>query len=887
MDQHDRNPRDRNTARNTPRPRPRNRTKSGSSAGSARGGSSSRGNASSKTRTAAGTRARAGSTTRGRGTGRPAGRPRPVRRGARQLTRKQRIWRWIGIGTLFTLVALLLVGAIGYAAILRSLPDISGEARGTDQTSVVYDRNGEVLAKLFAEQNRTRRSLDEIPIALRQAVIATEDQRYYEHSGVDPWGIARALWVDITQGKRHGGSTITQQYIVNAFVERENTLVRKVKEAVLAYRLEKSYSKDEILEMYLNTIYFGHGAYGVEAASQVYFGKPVTDLTLSECAMIAGVIKSPGGYSPYLDPEAARNRRDTVLGQMLELEFITAEQHDTAEAEEFALAGLADNSALAPYFVEYIKQQLIDEYGADMVYRAGITINTTLDLRMQQAAESAIAGVLDQEGDPSAALVALDPSTGEILAMVGGTHFASQQFNVAVQGRRQPGSSFKPFVLATALAEGVLPEQVFNSAARSFPLPNGQTWSVTGSSAGPMRLRTATEKSVNSIFAELILDVGAQDVVATAEKMGIHSGITPVPAIALGGLDEGVSPLEMASAYGTLAAGGSHAQPYGLASVIAGDDEVVFSAETSVTAAIDPAVAYLTTDILKGVISRGTGTGADIGRYAAGKTGTTQEYRDAWFVGYTPQIACAVWVGYPDAQTEMANVHGGPVTGGSLPADIWAQFMTAAHEGMDRRDFERPDGLVQISACTETGLHATQWCPSTYRPLFLEGHTPGACTTHTGPKQVEIPNLIGMAKERALALLQQLMLLFSVVEEDVEGVPAGIVARQTPAAGSMGTTETVVTIVVSNGGGVDEAPVAAFTMSPETASVNQPVSFDAATSSDDGSIATYLWEFGDGSDAEGSTVTHAFVNPGTFEVTLWVTDDEGQTSSVTHEIVVQ
>lgn len=891
MDEPGRNPRDPRDARNKPRPRPRTKSSSSAARGSqgARKGPSGTAARDTSNASRAG-RARSGQRPPARTSRQSSARPssrQPVKKKSRRLTRKRKILRWIGLGTAFTLVALLIVGGIAYAALLRSLPDISAEARGTDQTSVVYDRNGEVLAKLFAEQNRTKRTLDEIPIALRQAVIATEDQRYYEHKGVDPWGIARALWVDATQGKRHGGSTITQQYVVNAFVERENTLVRKIKEAILAYRVEKEHSKDEILEMYLNTIYFGHGAYGVEAASQVYFGKPVTDLTLSECAMIAGVIKSPGSYSPYLDLEAANNRRNTVLGQMLEMEFITSEAHDTAEAEELTLTGLADNSALAPYFVEYIKQQLVDEYGADMVYRAGIEVRTTLDLRMQRAAEQAVSEVLDQEGDPSAALVALDPTTGEILAMVGGRDFATQQFNVAVQGLRQPGSSFKPFVLATALEEGVSPAQIFQSAAKSFPLPNGQTWSVTGSTAGPMPLRRATEKSVNSVFAQLILDVGPEAVVETAEKMGLHEGITPVPAIALGGLSDGVSPLEMASAYGTLAAGGTHAQPYGLASVTDGDGESVFSAETSVTPAIDPAVAYLTTDILKGVITRGTGTAAGIGRPAAGKTGTTQEYRDAWFAGYTPQIACAVWVGYPDSQREMTDVHGKAVTGGSFPAEIWQKFMSAAHEGIEETDFVRPDGLTEVSICKETGLRATEWCPDTYSPLFLVEHVPDSCDVHTGPEQIEIPDLVGMTKEKALALLQQLMLLFKVTEEDIADVPAGVVGRQTPAAGSMGTTETVVTIVVSNGGGDDQPPTAAFTMTPSPAAIDQAVVFDAATSVDDGTIETYYWEFGDGLDGEGANVSHQFTDPGTFEVTLWVTDDAGQTASVTQQLVIE
>jgi len=796
----------------------------------------------------------------------------------------------IGAIAIAVLLALALVGGgIAYASIVKDLPDPGTPPRGRDQTSVIVDRNGEVIAKLFAEQNRTDRTLEEIPDALEHGVIAIEDKRYYEHAGVDPWGIARALWVDVTQGKQHGGSTITQQWVKNAFVTPERTLKRKVQEAVLAYRLEKEYTKDEILELYLNTIYYGHGAYGVEAASQVYFGKPVTELTLAECATIAGVLRSPGRYSPYLDPEAGAERRNLVLDVMVGQDYVPADQAEAAKAEEFVLAGLTHTGALAPYFTEYIKQQLTEEYGSEVVFRGGITAKTTLDLRLQLAAEQAISTALDEEGDPSAALVALDPSTGEILAMVGGRDFASQQFNVAVQGRRQPGSAFKPFVLATALAEGVLPEQTFDAGARTFALPNGQSWKVTGSSAGgQLRLRTAAEKSVNSVFAQLILDVGAEDVVATAEKMGLHPGIAPVPAIALGGLEEGVSPLEMASAYGTLAANGRRTVPHGLAEVADADGEVVRSYETSATeAAIDPAVAYLTTDILKGVISRGTGTAANIGRYAAGKTGTTQEYRDAWFVGYTPDIVCAVWVGYPEAQTEMTSVHGRTVTGGSFPAEIWKSFMSVAHETIDKRDFEKPSGLVTMSVCSETGLKATEWCPTTIAPLFLSGHTPSTCDVHTGPETIDIPDLIGMTKEKALATLKQLLLLFEVEEKDVKGVPAGIVARQNPKAGSVGTTETVVTIVVSDGGSNDVPPVADFSFGPAEPTVGQPVAFDASPSSDDGEIVSYYWEFGDGQAAEGTSVTHAFPQPGTFEITLWVTDDTEQTSSVTKEIVVK
>lgn len=788
-----------------------------------------------------------------------------------------------------TLLTALVVAGVAWAAIMRDIPDPDAKPKGTDQTTVVYDRNGEVLAKLFAEQNRTDTAFANIPLDLRNAVVSTEDQRFYKHGGVDPWGIARAVWVDVTKGKLHGGSTITQQYVKVAFVTPERTLKRKIMEAILAYRVEKKLTKDEILQRYLNTIYFGHGAYGVESAAQVYFGTSLGELDLAQCATIAGVIKSPGRYSPYLDPDAAKRRRDTVLGQMAEQGFIDPAAHDAAVAEEFALSGLADSSAEAPYFMEYIKALLIDEYGSEAVFRGGMKIKTTLDLRMQRVAEQAITAVLDEPGDPSAALVALNPVTGEIVAMVGGRDFSQQQFNVAVQGRRQPGSAFKPFVLVSALQQGIGSEQLFKSGARSFVLPNGQTWKVSGSgdASNSVRLREATEKSVNSVYAELILDAGAEKVVETAKAMGITSDIEPVPAIALGGLKQGVSPLEMASAYGTLAAGGKQTVPYGVIEVADSRGEVLHSGESSATQALDPSLAYIATDMLTGVVTRGTGTAARIGRPAAGKTGTTQAYRDAWFVGYTPQLVCAVWVGYPDSQVEMKSVHGRAVTGGSFPAEIWARFMQGAIGKAPVKEFVRPKGVSGVKVCADSGKAATEWCPTTIAGVYLSKFLPESCPLHTGPTTIDIPSVIGMTKEAALAALKNLMLLFKVIEQDVVGVPAGIVAAQSPDAGSVGTTATVVTITVSNGGGANLPPKASFATSPAEAIVGQPVAFDATASSDDGKITTYVWEFGDGEEGQGVKTTHVYADPGTYEITLWVTDDKDQTSSVTRKIVVK
>jgi len=813
--------------------------------------------------------------------------PRPVARG-----RGAGVMRVIGLLILVVLVAVAIIGGIVYASMASSLPDPNAAlARGRDQTTTITDRNGHVLTRLFAEQNRSDKDLSQIPEILQQAVIATEDQRFYSHSGVDPTGIARAVFTDvILRRQAQGGSTITQQYVKQAFVGDERTLKRKVMEAMLAQKLEKNYSKSKILELYLNTIYFGHGAYGVESASQAYFRKSVSKLTLPEAAMIAGVIKSPGRYSPYLDEAAAKTRRDTVLGQMRDQGYIDAAQYAEAVASPVDTAGLRAPASKAPYFVEWVKSELSKKFDQDLLYRGGLVVKTTLDLDAQNAAEKSIASVLNRKSDPSAALVAIRPGTGEVLAMVGGRDFDKQQFNVAVQGTgRQPGSSFKPFVLAAALSDGVSPEQTFKSGPARIDVGGGQTWSVTGShtgSTGPMRLRVALAQSVNSVFARLIMKIGPEKVVALGEKMGLHKGITPVPAIALGGLEDGVTPLEMADAYATLAAGGKHADAYGIESVTDPKGRVLFEAKPKTTRALDANVAYLTTDILKGVITRGTGTAAAIGRPAAGKTGTTQANRDAWFVGYTPQLAAAVWMGYSASQKAMTSVHGIPVTGGSFPARMWSKFMRDALSNTPAKDFTKPDGLKREKICLDTGLAATSFCPRTGSGLFLDSTELKKCTKHTEAKSVVVPNLVGMTKAAALAALDKLKLLAKVIEKDVPGVAAGNVASQTPRAGSTATSETVVTLTVSTGGVANAKPKASFTL-PSSANAGSKVKLDASGSTDDGTIVKYYWEFGDSSTGSKVKTSHVWGDPGDYEVTLWVTDDNGQQDSITKSITIQ
>jgi penicillin-binding protein 1A len=800
------------------------------------------------------------------------------------------VLRILGLVVALLLVAGGVAGCVAYNRISASLPDPTKPLNGTDRSTRILDRNGKLITTLYADQNRQYVTLAQIPKVLQEAVIATEDQRFYEHAGVDPVGMLRALWVDILAGADvQGGSTITQQYAKQAFVGTERTLQRKIQEALLAYRLEQYYSKDKILEMYLNTIYFGHGAYGVQTAAQTYFGTSVRNLTVAQAAMIAGVIKSPGLYSPYIDPTAAKNRRDTVLGQMHAQGYIDDAMYATAVANPIKTAGLKTPSVIAPYFVDYLKQDLVNRFGEQAVYRGGLTVTTTLDLTMQKAAEKAVASNLNRAGDPSAALVAIDPATGEIRAMVGGRDYATQQFNVATQGHRQPGSSFKPFVLVTALQDGISPEATFNAQSTTLRIPGGQTWQVAGEAGyrGPMRLRIAMMHSINPVFAQLILKVGADRVVRTADTMGITTKITPVPAVALGGMAEGVTPLEMASAYGTLADNGVHATPIDVLKVTDKDGNVVYTATPVVKQVIDPAIAYLTTDILKGVITGGTGTAANIGRPAAGKTGTTQKNSDAWFVGYTPALVASVWVGYAGSTKPMTSVHGIAVYGGSFPAHIWATFMKAALKGTPATQFTRPPGLVSARICLDSGLLATPLTSKTGPALFLAGHLPGPCTMHASAAGPKMPHLVGMTKADALAALSSLAIRYSVVENAVTGVAAGTVAAQTPAAGSTVASGTVVTVTVSTGGpGAYSPPVAAFSWT----ATGLTVKLDASASTANGTIVSWQWQYDAGGAKEtatGKTWSHTYTTAGVHhQVTLYVTDDKGVKASITKQVTV-
>jgi len=566
------------------------------------------------------------------------------------------------------------------------------------QRSFILADDGTVLARLYME-NREDIPLDQIPEHVQEAFIAIEDERYYEHNGVDYYGVARAAVTNLKNQKIvEGGSTITQQYVKNSIGESDRTFTRKIKEAVIASRLEQQYSKAEILEAYLNTIYFGHGAYGVEAAAEKFFGKKASDLTVAEGALLAGVTKAPFNLSPYRDPGKAFNRQVIVIDQMARLGYITKEEADQAKNALPNLKPLEEEQIIAPYFVEHVKQDLIKKYGVQKVFKGGLRIHTTLNVRAQKNAEEAIARELDRADDPQAALVSINPKNGHIVAMVGGRDFQNVKYNLATQGKRQPGSSFKMFVLVTALMQGISPDDTFNSSSpqtiRISDNPRDKPWTVRnceGGGYGMMKLRDATVKSVNAAYANVTMRVGPENIAKTAHTMGIKTKIDHYPSIGIGGLTIGVSPLEMASAYGTLANQGVHVEPMAVTKITDAEGNVIEEFQPISNQAVDRNVANQATDILQGVIQRGTATRANIGRPAAGKTGTNQLYRDAWFVGYTPSLVTAVWMGHPEAQISMYNVHGSRGFGGIIPAKIWNHYMKNTLRGTPIEHFASPD----------------------------------------------------------------------------------------------------------------------------------------------------------------------------------------------------
>lgn len=702
-----------------------------------------------------------------------------------------RVLLGIAAATAIGLVAMLVMGAGGAYAVLGSwlkdLPDYeSDDAFEVAQTTRVYSADGVLLAELYLE-NRTVVPMSSIATDLVDAVVAVEDERFYSHDGIDLYGIARAAVKDIMAGSaEEGASTITQQYIRNTVLLDERTdisLARKVREAFLARELEKRKSKQEILELYLNAIYFGEGAYGAQAASQTFFSKDASQLTLAEAALLAGLPQQPSRLSPYTNPEGAERRRNQVLSRMLANGYITTEEHDEARATPVELERApqpADGVYAAPYFVAHVKKLLQAEYDPSLVFEGGLEVHTTIDMKMQAAAEKAVSDALGEPGDPDGALVSIDPRDGFIKAIVGGEDYATNKFNLATQGRRQPGSSFKTFVLVAALEAGMPPSRYIDSSSPAM-IPATPVWEVSNSEGrgrGYITMDSATRSSVNTAFARLIWELnddestGAQKVSEVARRMGITSEIPAYPSIALG--SQNVTPLEMASAYGTLATNGLHADPVAITKVVDRHGETVFEVDPEPERALEPEIAYAATTVLRGVITGGTARRAAIGRPAAGKTGTSQNYRDAWFVGYTPDLVTSVWVGFYEEEKPMLSVRGRRGFGGTLAAPIWAEFMKAALAGRPELDFEKVE-----------------------KPVY---------TFKQPSLAVPVPNLVGMTLAQARTVMEDSGLGLAAAEVYHDTVPAGTIIAQSPAAGSKIRPNEMVTVQISKGRNPAPAP---------------------------------------------------------------------------------
>ncbi len=631
----------------------------------------------------------------------------------------------------FAIAFLLVLFAAGtFAGIVyaysRHLPDINRMADLQPSRSThVYARDGSQLANLYT-QNRIWAPIAKIPPLVRRAFVANEDHNFYRHHGVDFGGIARAAIADYRHEQFQGASTITQQLARALFLSNEVSISRKIQEALLAMEIERYYTKDEILERYLNLIYFGSGAYGVQAASHTYFGTDVGNLTLGQAAMLAGLPAAPSDYSPYVSLRRARERQSHVLDRMVASGYATASQAAQARRASLGLIGermTGLQSFAYPYFTTYVDHVLVQTFGERAVYEGGLEVDTTLDPKLQRLAQSAVDWGIGRAhaegiGASQAALVALRPSTGEIVAMVGGAggFTLANQFNRAWQALRQPGSSFKPYVYTAAIDAGMPPTTEIDDSPVSYPMGDGTQWHPMDDDLrfyGPMTLRYALAQSRNVVAVKLAQQVGVDRVIAYAHRMGVRAPLDANLSLALG--SSVVSPLDQAAGYATLANQGIHIDPSPLRLVRDSFGSTVLDnrvpGETEVTSA---GTAYLVTSMLESVINEGTGyPNAQIGRPAAGKTGTTSDFRDAWFVGYTPDLVTAVWVGNDNYKRMNESF------GGNVPARTWARFMKAALAKTPKHDFAYPSAEVRKES----------YCGQLHRPeYFLVGtQPPGGC----------------------------------------------------------------------------------------------------------------------------------------------------------------
>jgi penicillin-binding protein 1A len=653
-------------------------------------------------------------------------------RRAKRLSRR----RWLRTFVLALLI-LFVLGSLGvglaalwvFTILPRSLPPVTAlENFEPVQGSKIFDDSDELITEFHVER-RIFVPLTQIPKALKEAILATEDSRFYSHFGVDPMGIARAVYQNFRHGRIvEGGSTITQQLAKVLFLTPDKSLDRKLKEAVLAVELERRYSKDRLLEMYLNQIYFGHGAFGVEAASRTFFGKSVKDLSIAESALLAGLPKAPSTYSPFEHPDAAKRRRAIVLARMVDVNVLKDAEAKNLAAAKLDLVPPERRRTTGQHYLEYVQQLLESAYGADVVFKGGLQVYTTLSPTMQLKAEQSLreglkaletrrlkasekAGTAPVTERPEGALLALDPQTGHIKAMVGGYDFFKSEFNRATQARRQPGSSFKPFVYIAALEAGLTPATVVEDSPVEFPGgPNGKPWKPENYDRkfrGPVTLQQALEESVNVAAVKVQERIGLRRTINVARRMGVESPLGENLSLALGTSE--LSLLELTSAYGTLANQGQWLHPTTIRYVLDAQGKLLEENVPEPKQVLTPELAFVAMQMLKGTIERGTGVAAKaLGRPAAAKTGTTNDYSNAWFIGFTPQLATGVWVGY-----DRPRSLGKDETGSRVAVPIWTTFMQSALAGMPAEDFPIPEKVVlvpvdldQAGNCTRPALMA-------------------------------------------------------------------------------------------------------------------------------------------------------------------------------------
>jgi len=609
-------------------------------------------------------------------------------------------------------------------------------------STAVYDGDGSLVSQLYAEQ-RTMVKIADIPLNLQNALMAKEDPHFYQHSGFDIKGIIRAAINNAIHGKVvEGGSTITQQLATSLFLTRERRFTRKIKELLLALQIEKYYTKQEILELYFNQIYFGNGAYGAEAAARTYFGKHINDLNLQECAMLAALPQAPTQYNPYKNPDIAKEKRNIVIDKMEERAYITKEERDYAEAQPIVLNKLEVKNA--PYFVEYVRKQLEETYGNTVIYKGGLKVYTTLNSKWQDIAQQLFNPYLKKmqqkieeangrtyDAPLQGSMIAMNPHTGEIKLMIGGVDYGVNEFNRAVQAKRQTGSAFKPIIYASAIENGFRVSDVIIDSPIVFQNENGTQWkpeNFSGKFTGPMILLNALTHSVNVVSVKLLSQIGVMTAKKYARKLGITSPLASDFTLGLG--SSSLSLLELVTAFCPFANGGMAVQPLSVLNVKDSSGKIMEQHSPQISSAISPDTSYILTYMLENVINNGTAkTIRSMGFTGpcAGKTGTTNDSTDTWFVGYTPDLVVGVWIGFDDKETLGRNM-----TGGAVAAPLWADFMLTAF-GAANQEFQVPDNIVFKKICTKSGKLATQHCPTVVDAPFVQGTEPTQeCTIHSG-----------------------------------------------------------------------------------------------------------------------------------------------------------